>query len=588
MAAPGKEKDRQPKMNHLVLKELRVLLNAFTEPIVGIDSKGAISIFNTAAERITRRLAAEVLGLPVNTVSPDTRLVEVMRSGEPELNQQVTLVGETFICNRVPLRNDRGQITGAVAILRDISDLEKLAAENNSLKEIQTMLEAIISCTDDAISVVDSQGMQIMVNPAYTRIAGLQPDDVLNQPATVDIYEGESVHMQVLRTRQPIRNAVLKIKPDGKEVTVNATPIIVNNSLRGSVAVMHDISEIRQLLEELEKTRRLVRQLKSQYSFDDIIGESEAIRATINQAKKAALTPATVLLRGESGTGKELFAHAIHRASNRSGHPFIRVNCAAISETLLESELFGYVEGAFTGAKRGGRKGLFEEANGGTIFLDEIGDIGPNLQAKLLRVLQEKELVRVGDTKPIKIDVRVIAATNANLEKLIRKKTFREDLYYRLNVVPIVIPPLRERRVDIPLLAKHIIRKLNQEYGRSVERLSPEAENLLLGYEWHGNVREMENLLGHAMINMKPSEVVIETHHLPKSISRSAHPASPRPQQAASPFEEQPLAQLQAAWESNLLKEMLKRHNGNKTAVARSLQISIRGLYYKLQKYGLD
>lgn len=587
-AALGEALSRRININtFLEPSELQALLNAFHDPIIGIDNNGCISIFNSAAERITRRIGTGVLGLPVDAVFPDSRLVDVLQSGEPELNGQVALAQGTFICNRLPIRNGQEQIVGAVAVFRDVSEIKQLAAEVTSLKEIQTLLEAIINCTDDAISVVDNQGMQIMINPAYSRMTGFEAPDVLNRPATIDIADGESVHMQVLRTGKPVRNAILRIRPNRKEVTVNAAPIVVNDRLRGSVAVMHDISEIRHLLEELEGAKRLVRQLKSQYSFDDIVGQSETIKATISQAKKAAMTPATVLLRGESGTGKELFAHAIHRTSDRSRKPFIRVNCAAISESLLESELFGYVEGAFTGAKRGGRTGFFEEANEGTIFLDEIGEIGPNLQAKLLRVLQEKEIVRVGDTKPVRIDVRVIAATNANLEKLIKKKVFREDLYYRLNVVPIVVPPLRERRVDIPLLANHIIRKLNQEYGRSVERLSREGENTLLGYDWPGNVREMENLLGRALINMKPSEIVIEAQHLPRISGKSQQPAEAVPETATNPYEGQTFDQLQAAWERDLLAELLKLHSGNKTAVARALQISIRGLYYKLEKHDM-
>jgi len=215
--------------------------------------------------------------------------------------------------------------------------------------------------------------------------------------------------------------------------------------------------------------------LEAKYTFQDIVGRSDEIRIAVEQAKIAARTPATVLLRGESGTGKELFAHAIHNESDRKYNKFIRVNCAALSESLLESELFGYEEGAFSGAKRGGKKGLFEEADNGSLFLDEIGELSAKMQVKLLRVLQEKEIIRVGGTEPIPVNVRIIAATNRNLEREIAAGKFREDLYYRLNRIPIHIAPLRQRKEDIPPLCAHLIRKINHDYGRSVEGISPSA-----------------------------------------------------------------------------------------------------------------
>lgn len=235
-----------------------------------------------------------------------------------------------------------------------------------------------------------------MINPAYTRITGLTKTQVIGKPASIDIYEGESMHMKVLQTKKPVRGVNMRVGPKHKEVIVNVAPIIVDGCLKGSVGVIHDVSEIQALTHELNRARQIIRTLQAKYSFDDIIGTSEEMKLPIEQAKLSARTPATVLLRGESGTGKELFAHAIHNASDRKFNKFVRVNCAAISESLLESELFGYDEGAFTGASRGGKVGFFEEANQGSIFLDEIGELPANIQAKLLRVLQEKEIVRVG------------------------------------------------------------------------------------------------------------------------------------------------------------------------------------------------
>jgi transcriptional regulator with PAS, ATPase and Fis domain len=348
------------------------------------------------------------------------------------------------------------------------------------------------------------------------------------------------------------------------------------------------MSEIKTLNRELSRARQLIRKLEAKYTFEDIIGQSEEMMLAIEQAKLGAKTPATVLLRGESGTGKELFAHAIHNASDRKYNKFIRVNCAAISESLLESELFGYEEGAFSGAVRGGKKGFFEEANNGSIFLDEIGELSANTQAKLLRVLQENEFIRVGGTKPITINVRVIAATNVNLEKGIAKGSFREDLYYRLNRMPIHIPPLRKRKEEIPLLCERLIQKINRDYGRNVEGVTPAALLQLMGYDWPGNVRELENILGRAIIFMNYYETFIDVHHLPELKNKkigSEHPSSGLNESYAL---DKSLSEMLEDYEAKIIQQTLTRLNGNKTLTAKTLGLSVRNLYYKLEKFNLE
>jgi len=467
---------------------------------------------------------------------------------------------------------------------------EELKGKVNSLEEVRILLTAIINSTQDAISVVNENGLGILINPAYTRLTGLTAEDVIGKPPTVDIAEGESMHVQVLRTLQAVKGVSMKVGPKRKEVIVNVAPIIVSGKLRGTVGVLQDISEIHKLSEELERAKRLIRHLEAKYTFRDIMGESETIKATIEQAGRAAVTPATVLLRGESGTGKELFAHAIHSLSERQRGQFIRVNCAALADSLLESELFGYVEGAFTGAKRGGKVGLFEEANGGTIFLDEIGEISQNLQTKLLRVLQEREIVKVGDNHSLNVDVRIIAATNANLEEKLRAGKFREDLYYRLNVIPIIIPPLRQRREDIPILIHHLIGSFNQDYGRCVEQVSDDGLQILMRYHWPGNVRELENILGRAIINMRIGETVVEKHHLPDlTLPMQNAPEEPFAGQALQVLSEGDVGfdGLQRQWERALLLVTLQKTGGNKTKAARELKMSIRNFYYKLERHGL-
>lgn len=466
-----------------------------------------------------------------------------------------------------------------------IRALKKTKQELNSLSHVQTFLKAIINSSEDAISVVDASGNGILINPAYTRLTGLSTEDIIGKPADVDIAEGESMHLKVLRTQKPVRGVHMKVGPKNKDVIVHVAPVIVDGQLKGSVGVIHDTTEFTRLAEELEKAKRIIRTLQAKYTFEEIIGVSDAMQQAVDQARKAALTPATVLLRGESGTGKELFAHAIHNESSRKYSQFIRVNCAAISQQLLESELFGYEEGAFTGARKGGKKGLFEEASGGTIFLDEIGEMSINTQAKLLRVLQEKEIIRVGGTKSIDVDVRIIAATHVNLEKAIQQGGFREDLYYRLNMMPIIIPPLRYRKQDVYALSHHLIHKFNQEYGRAVTSIHPEALHKLEQYDWPGNVRELENVLGRSIINMRFTDAVILARHLPELELMKAEPIRRVYHEQEKTMK---LSDLLSLIEKDTIQRVYQQTEKNKTETARRLGLSVRNLYYKFEKYQID
>ncbi|MCK4910769.1 MAG: sigma 54-interacting transcriptional regulator, partial [Thermodesulfovibrionales bacterium] len=401
---------------------------------------------------------------------------------------------------------------------------------------------------------------------------------------TVDIAEGEkSMHMQVLDTGNPVRNVPLKVGPLKRDVIVHVAQGEIEGKVAGSVGVIHDISEIKRLTNELTEARGLLRRLRARYTWDDITGESPAIRSAKEQALRAAETPATVLLRGESGNGKELFAHAIHNASERHDEQFVSVNCAAIAGSLLESELFGYEEGAFTGALKGGKRGFFEEAHGGTIFLDEIGELSLATQSKLLRVLQEKEIVRVGGTEPMTVDVRVIAATNADLETMIKEGAFREDLYYRLNVVPIFLIPLRDRREDIPQLATQMLFRLNADYHRLVERVSPGAMDALMKHHWPGNVRELQNVLGQAMLNMRPQDKVIEAAHIPLNMGAAAAASA-----IQTPDRVRKLKEVVAGSEADAIRAALRKTKGNRTEAAKLLGVSLRSLYYKIERYNID
>ncbi len=568
-------------------RERDVMLDSTHDGMLAVNASGVVTLCNRSAELLMGVQRSHVLGRIAADIIAGTRLHEVLRTGRAELNQQQRVGRTTIVTNRVPVRDRDGRIVGAVAVFRDITEVKTLADEIGGLREMKVLLEAIFNSTQDAISVVDVNGLGLMVNPAYTSLTGMSADEVVGKPATVDIAsEQESMHLQVLRTRRPVRGVPMQVGPKKRDVVVNVAPIIVDGELKGSVGVVHDVSEITRLSAELEQQKKLVRRLTSKYTFAEIVAESPVMQQAVDQAMRAAETPATVLLRGESGTGKELFAHAIHNASSRRAGQFIRVNCAAIADTLLESELFGYADGAFTGARKGGKRGLFEEANGGTLFLDEIGEVSIGLQAKLLRVLQEKEIVRVGEAKPISVNARVIAATNAHLEDLIARGTFREDLYYRINVVPIVIPPLRHRREDIARLVAYLIEKFNVEYGRHVQSISPAAMDALMEYAWPGNVRELENIVGRAMIAMTMSDTVIESHVLPPLGAGRGMPTVPgaavrHPGIAAT------LDEIVGAAEKSALLRTLEETGGNKTEAARRLRIAPRTLYYKLERHNL-
>ncbi|MBD7935938.1 sigma 54-interacting transcriptional regulator [Cytobacillus sp. Sa5YUA1] len=567
--------------------KFNLIFNTTDNGMIVINPDEEIILFNKSAETMTGLNKKQVLGKKIGEVINGSLLPRVLHSRRVETNQEFVLgSGLKIITTRIPVIGDNGQLIGAVSIFKDITELVNLAEEITDLKNLKTMLQAIIHSSDEAISVVDEDGKGLIINPAYSKITGLAEEEVIGKPATADISEGESVHMKVLKTRRAIRGVPMRVGPKRKEVIVNVAPVIVDGILKGSVGVLHDVSDLQSMSRELNRARQIIRNLEAKYTFEDIIGQSDEMAIAIEQAKLGAKTPATVLLRGESGTGKELFAHAIHNASDRKYNKFVRVNCAALSESLLESELFGYEEGAFSGAKRGGKRGLFEEADKGSIFLDEIGELTASTQAKLLRVLQEGEITRVGGTKPLQINVRIIAATNVNLEKAIANGGFREDLYYRLNRMPIHIPSLRKRKEDIPLLVDRLIEKINIEYGRNVEGVTEEAMKVLMAYDWPGNVRELDNIIGRAIIFMG-YQTHIDSEHV-STLTNSDIPVLADSEMHVSIQQGEPLAKQLEGFEKEIITKAMKQAGGNKTQAAKDLGLSVRNLYYKLEKYQIE
>jgi len=349
---------------------------------------------------------------------------------------------------------------------------------------------------------------------------------------------------------------------------------IVASTIAQAVKIQRLVEDDKRRL--VAENTQLRQELRERYDFSSIIGSSGPVRQMYEQMAQVAATNTTVLIRGESGTGKELIAHAIHYNSPRANKPFVKVSCAALPDSLIESELFGYEKGAFTGAEQR-KKGRFELAEGGTLFLDEIGDINLSTQVKLLRVLQEREFERLGSTETIKVNVRMLAATNKDMERAIAAGTFREDLYYRLNVFAIFVPPLRERKADLLLLVDHFLEKLSREHKKNIKRISTPAIDMLMSYHWPGNVRELENTLERAVLVCDSQ--VIHGHHLPPSLQTA---------EASGTVTRVSLSDAVAGFEKDLIQDALKTTRGNRAKAARLLDTTERVLNYKVRKYAVD
>lgn len=381
--------------------------------------------------------------------------------------------------------------------------------------KITEWVKIILDSLYDGILIIDSEGIVRYINPAYTRITKVKEENIIGKKLS-DVRKG-SYLTEVIKSGKLQLNVHRKM--DEVEYIVNMVPIYgKKNKVLGGISLLNELNDVYKLTEKLNLSKIIIQNLKEhvkslgsgKYNFDDIIAVDKKSVEIKEFAKRIALTDSNVLITGESGTGKELYASAIHNFSLRKDFPFIPVNCASFEKSLIESELFGYEEGTFTGAKKNGKTGLFQLANGGVLFLDEIGELEYGLQGKLLRVLQEKSIRKIGGSKEIPIDVRLICATNKDLFKLMEEGKFRRDLYYRIAIIPLTIPPLRERKDDIPSLANKFISDLSQKYKKDMF-LSQEAIQLLKEYEWCGNIRELKNIIEFTF-NMREEKVILKEH----------------------------------------------------------------------------
>jgi PAS domain S-box-containing protein len=449
--------------------------------------------------------------------------------------------------------------------------------------DLSTHWDTVVDTIQDGLMIVDRKGTIVSVNRALEAITGYTKAELVGSPCSAlhcDICQiardGEGEHWCVLfRTGSLSMRRCMLQKKDGTYIYILKNASLLSNSkgeVIGAVETLTDITEVVQKDHQIEAFQR---ELRSEDGFHGILGVSVAMQRVFNLIVNATESDAPVIIFGESGTGKDLVARAIHETGSRKARPFLNVNCAALNESLLESELFGHAKGAFTGAYRA-RKGRFEAARGGDIFLDEIGDLPLSTQVKLLRVLEEKVIVRVGENEPVDVNVRVISATNKDLKQLIQAGLFREDLFYRINVIPISLPPLRDRMEDIPLLAGFFFRRLRMKSGKEIQGVSNEAMTKLMEYHWPGNVRELKSAFEYAFISCH--EPMIKPHHLPPGIFRGQETQENSASNSASNDEPK----------KKKLLEALEKAGGNQSEAARLLGVSRVTVWSQMKKYGIS
>jgi len=545
-----------------------IILDSIADGVFTVDEDWRITSFNRAAERITGVPREQAVGRLCRDIfhssicETECALERTMRTGRPIIDLSMDI--QDAAGRRVPisistaiLSDADGRVMGGVETFRDLSVVENV----------------ILDSIADGVFTVDKDWRITSFNRAAERITGVPREQAVGRPCREifhsSICETECALGKTMRTGCPIVDLALDIQnAAGRRIPISISTAILSDedgNVTGGVETFRDLS----VVEELRK------ELQDKYTVEDIVGRSPAMRRLFDVLPQFAQSNSTVLLEGESGTGKELFARAIHNLSDRRNKPFVAINCGALPDTLLESELFGYEAGAFTDARR--RKlGRFSLAHGGTIFLDEIGDISAAMQTRLLRALQEGTFEPLGSEKTLTVDMRVIAATNKNLAKLVRKGIFREDLYYRINVIRVELPALRERREDIPLLVDHFLAKFNRLQNKNVTGVSGETNAVLIAYDYPGNIRELSNIIEHAFVLCQGG--LINAQHLP----------SPPGNGSAAEKSERPTSATMRDFETVHIADVVRRCDGNRVAAAQALNMHPSTLYRKVKQLGIE
>jgi PAS domain S-box-containing protein len=564
-------------------EQVSSIMNSAESGIIAIDEDGTIVVANRMAEDLLGIRSIKSIGRHILDVIPNTRLMDIMKSGKPLTGQKFQGRSAPLLVNYAPVIRD-GRVVGAVSVFQDFSRVEEISHELGVVKDLNRELGAIIHSSYDGIWVTDGEGLVLDINEAYERITGIRAKEVIGRTMRELVDEGyfdQSVTLIVMKELKSVTiNQTVKGK---KQILVTGNPIFDDEGkLFRVVTNVRDVTELVNLREQLTREKEQSRKYEAELTHlrslqvrdSSIVFRSKPMTQIVEIAVKMANVDSTLLITGESGTGKELVAKLVHRQGKGEASPFISINCAAIPEQLLESELFGYEGGAFTGAKKEGKPGLFELAHNGTLFLDEVGELPLTLQVKILRAIQDKEITRVGATKAISVNVRIIAATNRDLAKMLREGTFREDLYYRLMVVPLHVQPLRNRKDDIPLLVRHFLDEFNRHFGYE-KTLSPEVLDKLVNYPWPGNVRELKNVIERMVVMSPGSEIGME------SIPESIYARKYMPRQGAR------LKDAVEETERYLIEETYREHRSWKK-VAEILGIDRTTVFRKAVKYHIS
>jgi PAS domain S-box-containing protein len=566
------------------------VLDMFHNGIMILDREGIITVYNKAARRIFGEQGESHLGRHIEEIRPSVwpDFQKIIATGQSQIGIKLSMAGATIIANRSPIVLD-GRVHGVISVFQDISEYELISNQLQSYQRLSRELEAIIESSYDGLYITDGKANTIRVNHSYERITGLCRRDLIGRnmhDLVKDRVFDHSVTLEVLKKGGPV--TLMQMVKGDKQVIVTGTPIHDDSGeIVLVVTNVRDITELNGLREELENSRRIhsrmVQTLLEQDGVEHALGQmvikSQGMVQVVRMAIKVADAGVPVLLQGESGVGKSMLARIIHQIGRRKEGPLLKINCGTIPASLMESELFGYEKGSFTGAMPQGKAGLIETGHGGTVFLDEIAELPPDLQVKLLEVIEEKTFKRVGGTRSIAVDVRIIAATNRNLPEMIRQGQFREDLYYRLNVVPISIPPLRGRREDIPPLAMKVVEAFNT--ARKVDkRIEPRVIDRLKEYPFPGNVRELINIVERMLIMSEGERITIAD--LPEEVL-----ALPKCAISDLPLGGGPLKASLEALEAGLIRHALESAE-SLTAAASALDIHPTTLWRKMTRHGIN
>lgn len=577
-------------------RELSTIFEASQSGFLVVSKAGFITRANKVVSEMLGTGERRLIGEKITDFIPGLSISDVLASKEKVLAEKMDCGDKTYLIDKIPIKSE-GAISGILLVLRDIADFKSIVNDLESVQRFSDKVssvikssQAILESTTDGLFITDGRGVVIRINQSYEDMTGILEGELMNRSVYDLAQEGffkPSATLEVLKTR---KTTILRQKMrNGKDFLVTANPIFdEDKNLIMVVENVRDVSELMNLENQIKEMKELTRKYYNELEemriqmldSGDIIAKDRKMVDILQVAKRVSQVDTTIMLLGETGVGKEEVAKFIHKESRRAKTgQFIKINCGAIPHNLIESELFGYEKGAFTGANREGKLGLFEVAEGGTLFLDEIAELPLEMQVKLLRALQEKEIKRVGGVKPIKIDVRILAATNQNLEELVRENRFREDLYYRLNVIPIYIPPLRQRKEDIFALAFHFLNKFNEEYQWN-KSFSPEILNCFYNYNWPGNVRELKNVIERIIVMSDSDKVTIE--NLPDQLRMHSKMAEIRKFGNGYFTLKEAVSEL----EKEMIIESLKREGSLRKAAA-ALGIDHATMIRKKRKYGI-